>query len=88
MEVNSARYRASTREAARIMRSGGCAVIVLRALRICPLTATELCRVLRGRYRPRTVYGALRTLRLVGLAQRTGRKLACLGGVSMIWRAI
>jgi len=83
----SQRNAATLREAARVMRTPGCTPNVLRALRCCPLTAPELCRVFRTKYRPRTIYGALQTLRLVGLAQPTGHKTACLGGVSEKWRA-
>lgn len=82
------RTAATLREAARVMRTPGCTPNVLRALRCTPLTPTELCRVFRGKYRPRTIYAALQTLRLVGLAQPTGRKVRCLGSVSEIWRPV
>jgi hypothetical protein len=84
----SQRDAATLREAARVMRTPGCTTNVLCALRCTPLTATELCRVFRSKYRQRTIYSALQTLRLVGLAQPTGQKAACLGGVSEIWRVI
>lgn len=83
----STRNAAGLREAARLLRGGGCAPLMLRALRCCPLTATELCRAFRPQYRPRTVYAALERLRLVGLAEPSGRKAAPLGGLSMIWRS-
>ena len=84
----SPRNAATLREAARVLRSGSAAPNVLRALRTMPLTATELCRVFRGQYRPRTVYGAMQTLRQVGLARPTGVWRRCLGSASEIWRVI
>lgn len=84
----SQRNAATLREAARVLRSPGCPPKVLRALRITPLTATELCRVFRCQYRPRTVYAALSVLRLCGLAQPSGVWRKCLGSQAEIWRAI
>lgn len=86
--MNSHRNAATLHEAARVLRLPGCTPKVLCALRIAPLTPTELCRVFRAKYRPRTIYAALERLRLVGLARPTGRKMACLGGVSEVWRVI
>jgi len=86
METLTPRAAARMRETARLLRSPGCVVNVLRALRCTPLAASELCRVFRGRYRLRTLYAALQTLRLAGLAEPTGHKTARLGGPSEIWR--
>lgn len=82
----SQRQRRTLHETARILRSPGCAPHVLRALRLASLTAPELCRVFRDRYRPRTIYGGLQTLRLLGLAA-PGRKVRRLGSVAELWRA-
>jgi hypothetical protein len=84
----NSRETATLREAARVLRQPGCVGKVLRCLQCCALTPSELQRVLRGQYRPRTIYGALETLRLVGLARPTGRKVNVLGGTSEIWRVI
>ncbi len=81
------REAAIARETARVLRSNGCCAQIARALRIAPLTATELREVFRRRYRPRTVYGWLATLRLLGLAEPTGLWRKCLGGCAEIWRA-
>ena len=87
--MQTSRLDAATREAARVLRSGECPAACLRALRCCALSAGEIERVLRGRYRLRTIYGALNTLRLVGLATPSGHKVAMPGrGAGEIWRAI
>ena len=82
------RNAASLREAARIMREGGCVVAVLRGLQICAMTGPELCRVLGGKYRPRTIYGAIQRLRTAGLI--VASKKVCLPGFgwAQLWRAV
>lgn len=86
----SERNAATLREAARVLREDACAALVLRFLRAEQLTPVELCRVrsIATRWRPRTVYAALNTLRLVGLAEPTGQKASRLGVVAELWRAI
>jgi hypothetical protein len=86
--VNSPRIAAVTREAARLLRTPGAHQNVLRVLRCCPVTALQLCYLLRERYRPRSVYAALARLRAVGLAEPDGRRKAWPGGWSRVWRCV
>jgi hypothetical protein len=86
---DSPRQSAALHETAKVLRAGGCPTAVLRALRACPLTVAELSRVLRGRYAARTLYGALQTLRQVGLAEGSGVKEQHMGsGLEEVWRAV
>ncbi len=72
-----------------MLRGSGCVPWVLRVLRTWPLTAIEIKRVLQGNYQLPTIYAALRTLRLAGLAEAAGYKQRCLGsGPEKVWRAI
>jgi len=82
----SQRDAARKRETARALSFSGCARDVLWALRETPLAATELAVVLRGSYRPRTIYGAILTLRRLGVVRTTRRRTSRRLGHAEIWR--
>jgi hypothetical protein len=87
----STRQQAQLRETARLLRSPGCARIVARALQWSCLSVPQMTymRSIGGRWRPSTIRGALRSLRMVGLAEPTDKKHRFRGGgPARLWRAV